>query len=318
MHKPVLLSEALDDIVAIHPEWVLDLTLGGGGYTRYLLENSSNSKVMAFDVDAEAIERAKAEFKEEIAKGRLILVHQNYSEFTNELEARSIPKVDGIVADLGFSSFQMDTPERGFSFMRAGPLDMRLNQESELTAQEIVNSWPEHNLADILKRFGEERLAKKIASKITEARNESEITTTEQLAKIVESAVPAKLRKESSIHPATKTFQALRIQVNDELQHLSQVLEGIPERLNEGGIASIVSFHSLEDRLVKQKFQFLTEQCICVDRPMPCERCYKPPAIKVHRKLITPSEKEVSDNPRSRSAKLRIIKRTEYPILDPR
>ncbi len=318
MHIPVLMKEALDPIIAAQPKRVVDLTLGGGGYTRYLVESSYFIQVYAFDCDSEAIARARSEFSEFIDAGRVVLVHGNYSEIAEKLAELGVEKVDGIVADLGFSSWQMDTAERGFSFMNNGPLDMRLNKESPLTAHEIVNSWPENKIMGILKQFGEERNSKRITQRITEARIASEISTTAELASIVENAIPAKLRREMTSHPATKTFQALRIQVNEELLHLKGMLNSIPALLQPNGVASIVSFHSLEDRLVKQAFRFLTEKCICDDRPIQCERCYKPPAQKVYRQLVLPSEDEIAANPRSRSAKLRVISRTDHPLIDPR
>ncbi len=318
MHKPVLLHEALDEITRIGPRVVLDLTLGGGGYTRYLLERVPEASVIAFDCDKDAINRAKSEFKSAISSGRLSLVHANYSRLAEKLDEFEIKQVDAIVADLGFSSFQMDLADRGFSFRNSGPLDMRLNKDTELTAHEIVNSWLEKRLAGMIRKFGEDKSANRIAQKITEARNLAKITNTKQLALIVEDAIPVKLKANMQIHPATKTFQALRIQVNDELLHLTEMLEASPSFLREGGVLSIVSFHSLEDRLVKQRFRMLTEQCICENRPVACERCYKPPAKKVNRQIIIPSIDEISENPRSRSARLRMIVRTEHPILDPR
>lgn len=318
MHVPVLMKETLSEIVQISPKIVVDLTLGGGGYTRYLLESLDSTRVIAFDCDADAIARGEKDLASFIEEGRLTLIHANYSDVKTRLQEIGLEKVDAIVADLGFSSYQMDTAERGFSFRNSGPLDMRLNQDLELTAHEIVNEWPENRLAGIIAKFGEDRSAKRIAKKITEARNSGEICSTEQLAKIIEDAIPAKLKAGKQIHPATKTFQAIRIQVNEELLHLSAMLESLPELLNEGGIAAMVSFHSLEDRLVKNAFRWLTEQCICDNRPVACERCYKPPARKVNRQIVSPSAEEISMNPRARSAKLRMIQRTEYPILDPR
>lgn len=314
MHIPVLMHEALAPFLEKSSGVFVDLTLGGGGYSRYLLENVKDSRVIAFDCDAEAIARAQVAFKKHLANGRLQLVHANYSEITPELRKLNVTAVDGIVADLGFSSYQMDQPERGFSFLNDGPLDMRLDTNVVTTAYEIVNSWDESALAGIFRKYGEERLAGRIAKKIAEARIHQEISSTGALARIIKNAVPAKVQQKSSIHPATKCFQAIRIQVNNELGHLEALLPQVPALLKEGGVAAFVSFHSLEDRQIKNFIRRLTDQCICVDSAVACARCYNPPAEKVGKKFQTPSPTEIQINPRSRSAKLRMFRRLNVDL----
>ncbi len=280
-HTSVLYHEALDWL-AVRPGGVyVDATLGGAGHTRGILERGG--RVIAFDQDPEAIARAQA-----LDLPNLTLVQANFRDLVPELEKRSLTPVDGILADLGVSSFHLDDARRGFSYQQEGPLDMRMG-EGALTAAEVVNTYPEEDIADILYRYGEEPRSRRIARFIVENRP---ITTTTQLAEVIRRATGYR----QAGHPARKTFQALRIYVNDELGTLEQLLRGAEPVLKPGGRLVIISFHSLEDRLVKH---FLRDSTLL-----------KP----LTKKPITPSESEQRANPRARSAKMRVAERTDGGI----
>ncbi len=286
-HISVLLKET---IYVINPKdngIYVDMTLGAGGHTKYLLEKSApNGKVIAFDKDSESIENAQKTLKT-VYGDRLILVHSDYSDSLNKLHELDISEVDGIIMDIGVSSYQIDTPDRGFSFLHNGTLDMRMDKESQLTAYDIVNVWDEEDIADILKTYGEERFSKRIARKIVSSRP---ISTTKQLANIVTLAIPKNFYKK--IHPATKTFQALRIVVNNELEYLKKGLICAIEMLKDEGVLCVISFHSLEDRIVKNIFR---------------EYKHKQVLRLINKKPIYPNEEEIQNNRRARSAKLRCV-----------
>lgn len=307
MHVSVLLEESLAPLLGIQGKLYVDCTLGGGGHTAWLLEKLPEARIIAFDKDESMIAKAKERFREQIGAGRLVLLHRDYGQIQESLRELGLKGVDGLIADLGVSSFQLDLAERGFSFMRKGPLDMRMDQSATLTAREIVNHWPQAELERIFFEYGEERWSKKIVRKLLEQRSQEEISDTQTLAHLVESVVPREKGRARAFHPATRVFQALRIAVNDELGNLEKLLAAIPDILNPGGAAAIISFHSLEDRLVKQRFRYLSMDCICPPPIMTCERCHKPPGHLATSKPIVPTEAEETANPRARSAKLRIF-----------
>lgn len=306
MHISVLLQESLAPLIARKGHVYVDCTLGGAGHTAWLLEQLPNARVIAFDKDQSMIEAARLRFPDEVKGGRLSLVHADYGSVGLALRQMSVAGIDGMIADLGVSSFQLDIAERGFSFSKKGPLDMRMNQAAALDAREIVNTWAPQELERIFFTYGEERYSKKIVRKIVEQRSQEPIEDTEALARLIQSAVPRPKGRET-IHPATRVFQALRIAVNGELDSLQNLLEQIPDILNPGGVAAIISFHSLEDRPVKQRFRLLSAACICPPEIMTCARCNHPPGYLVSNKPIVPTEQEESQNPRARSAKLRIF-----------
>ncbi len=305
MHIPVMLDECLEGL-AIDPKGIyVDGTLGNGGHSSAILERlEEGGMLIGFDRDADAIERVKEKLK--AGSGRRVeLVHDNYANMAAQLDRLGIDKVHGLLLDLGVSSFQIDVAERGFSFQQDGPVDMRMDRTSGQTAADLVNTASEQELADMIYRYGEERSSRRIARAIVEARAKMRIETTAQLAGIVERAKGG--RRGRKIHPATQTFQALRMAVNDELASIEQVLEQMVGRVAEGGRIVVLTFHSLEDRLVKQFF----------NRHVPREeslqqggvrRVYEEPPVEwIWKKPLTASEEEQGMNPRSRSAKLRAV-----------
>ncbi len=307
-HIPVLLEASLDPLLANNGTVYLDCTFGGGGHSAYLLARKQVEKVYAIDKDPAAHERAATRFPEEIASGRLIMIEGDYGNVKELMAANSISCVDGVILDAGVSSFQFDDPERGFSFSKSGPLDMRMDTNQPVSAYDIVNRWGQREMEKIFYDYGEEPLGRKIAQRIIEHRSKAEIKTTGELAKII-SDVYGPRGKGRGIHPATKVFQALRIAVNEELEGLEKFLEAIPDILKPGGVVSVISFHSLEDRLVKNRFRFLSAACICPPEIMTCPRCNNPPAESLTKKPVVPSPEEIENNSRSRSAKLRILRR---------
>ena len=306
-HRPVLLAEVLK---ALHPaegETFVDLTFGAGGYSSALLE-AADCKVIAFDRDPDAILHGQAMVKS--FAGRLNLVEAAFSDFAGELEAIGIETVDGVVMDIGVSSMQLDQALRGFSFMRDGPLDMRMAQSGE-TAADVVAKCTADYLADIIYNFGEEQKSRAIGRAIVKARTEAPITTTRQLVAAIERATGPH-RPHLRTHPATKTFQALRIYVNDELGQLADALVAAERVLKPGGRLVIVTFHSLEDRIAKQFFIERTGNVPSTSRHSPGPVSHRTPSFKLlHKGHIGPGEIELADNPRSRSAKLRAATRTD-------
>jgi 16S rRNA (cytosine1402-N4)-methyltransferase len=291
----------------------VDGTLGGGGHTEAILERSEpDGRVLGIDSDAQALEKAENRFAEAVQNGRLVLVHGNFAELARIVdEAGFVSPVNGVLLDLGFSSYQMDDPGRGLSFSADGPLDMRLDQSKELTAADLINNASEQELADIFWRYGDETRSRQIAWRIVRERAHSPITRTSQLARLAAAGVPY---KPGMIHPATRVFQALRIAVNSELEHLEVALPQIVEVLRgektddiggDRGRMVIISFHSLEDRLVKGFMRREAMDCICPPGVPVCVCNHKASLRILTPKPVTPTKQEVLNNPRARSAKLR-------------
>lgn len=307
-HVPVLLSPILDAVSPVSGRW-LDGTFGAGGYTRALLDAGA-SHVYAIDRDPEVFERAKA-WADDYGD-RLILIEGTFGQLDVLAEKHGAIPLDGVVLDIGVSSMQLDQAERGFSFIQDGPLDMRMSQDG-MTAADVVNTVEESDLADILYLYGEERASRRIARRIVEARKTSPFETTKQLSDVVEGALPR--AKPGQVHPATRSFQALRIVVNDELGELVRGLVAAEAVLGEGGILAVVTFHSLEDRIVKRFIQARSEQARG-NRYAPEMAATVPQFQKISKKAIGPTQQELEDNPRSRSAKLRLARRTNAPSGD--
>ena len=304
-HFPVMLDETVSAL-DIKPDGIyVDCTLGGAGHTKEILSRlSQNGRVIGIDRDASALENAKNTVKDE----RLIPVHDNFCNIAYILSSLGYEAVDGIIADLGVSSHQLDTASRGFSYMQDAPLDMRMDTSAALTAYDVVNNYSERELARILDIYGEERFASRIASRILAAREAEPIKTTLGRASVIESAIPAKFRHEGG-HPAKRSFQAIRIEVNGELDCIPKLIdEGIP-KLRSGGRMAVITFHSLEDRLVKNAFRTLENPCTC-PKDIPVCVCGKKPVVRViTRKPILPGARELEINTRSHSAKLRVCEK---------
>ncbi|OPY90015.1 MAG: Ribosomal RNA small subunit methyltransferase H [Syntrophus sp. PtaU1.Bin208] len=306
-HEPVLLEEAVASLNCRSGGVYVDGTVGGGGHAALILERSApDGFLLGMDVDKEALEAAE---KRLMAFGRRKeLVKANYVDMREVLTEHNIPEVDGILLDLGVSSHQLDTAQRGFSFLQDAPLDMRMDPESGRSAYDVVNACSERELKEIIRQYGEEIMAGRIARAIAAKRKEARILTTTQLAAIVASALPVSARHKK-IHPATRTFQALRIYVNNELANLYRAIQNGADCLKPGGRFSIISFHSLEDGIVKNSFRSLEKGCIC-PTDMPFCSCGQSPRLKVvSRKPVSPSSEEVAANPRARSARLRTAER---------
>jgi 16S rRNA (cytosine1402-N4)-methyltransferase len=308
IHKPVLLKEVMEGLNLKVGDTVVDATLGGGGHSRAILEKiGKKGKLIAIDWDAKALES----FQKSLLVGQskvVSLVQNNFAKLNNILGGLQIKKAAAILADLGFSSDQLEDENRGLSFQKDGPLDMRLDPGNKLPAWEIVNQYPAYDLEKIIRELGEERFAGKIARKIVERRKKKRILTTGELVDLIVETVPGK-RFFQRIHPATKTFQALRIEVNQELANLKSFIPQAIDNLAPGGRLAIISFHSLEDRIVKNIFRENARGCICPKSFPECV-CQREAKIKIiTRKPIVPTEEEVSDNPRSRSAKLRVVEK---------
>lgn len=304
-HVSVLLYETVDSLNIKEDGIYVDCTLGGAGHTSLILSKlGENGRVIGIDRDDDALNNAK----EKINDPRLITVKDNFENIKSAVLGAGYSRVDGILMDLGVSSHQLDIAERGFSYIKDAPLDMRMDQTAPLTAYDVVNNYPERELVRILRDYGEERFAPKIASRICTARNASPIATTLELADIIASAIPAKFRYDGG-NPAKRSFQAIRIEVNGELDCIPKAIEEGAEMLNVGGRMSIISFHSLEDRLVKTGFQKLERPCTCPS-DFPVCVCGKKQSVKIiTKKPILPSEEEIQNNSRSHSAKLRVCER---------
>ena len=302
-HVSVLLNETLEGL-AIKPDGTyVDCTLGGGGHSHAIGERlSTEGMIIGLDQDVAALEAASRRLSDLSCQVKVI--QTNFSNLKNALQGAGINKVDGFVFDLGVSSHQLDTADRGFSYMQDGPLDMRMNQSGTLTAETIVNTYSGEDLYRIIWDYGEERWAKRIVQFILEAREEAPIMTTFQLVDIIKRAIPAKARQDGP-HPAKRTFQALRIEVNQELQILHDAFVDAVSMLQPGGRIAVITFHSLEDRITKQTFKELAQGCTCPPN-LPVCVCHHVPLVKAKNKAIEPSQKEVEENPRSRSAKLRV------------
>lgn len=307
IHQSVLLEETVELISSIEKGIIVDCTLGMGGHSEYLLENFPKLKVIGIDQDENALVIAKKRL--ERFGERFISFHANFSEIENVLAKAEVKKVEGIIADLGVSSLQLDSETRGFSFRFDAPLDMRMNQDSdEETAADLLETLTEFEIAKIIYEYGEEKFSRRIARRIVEKRNLGKTpSTTKELADLVWQAVPR--NKKDKIHPATKTFQALRIAVNHELEILESFIVTAIEKLNEKGRLAIISFHSLEDRIVKRTLQKLSGKCECSPK-LPVCLCGAEKKIEIlTRKPIVPKDIEIEKNPRARSAKLRACQR---------
>lgn len=303
-HIPVLFEETMEGL-AVKPDGVyVDGTAGGGGHSAGILQRlSEEGRLYCIDQDPDAIAAVTKRFRK---NENVTVIQGNFGDMETLLKGRGVESADGILLDIGVSSYQLDTPERGFSFHEDAPLDMRMSMQGA-TAADLVNSLPVAEIARILSRYGEEKYAMSIARGIERARKEAPILTTVQLAEIIKSCVPQKVRREG--HPARKSFQALRIAVNGELDRLEQGLEGAFNMLRSGGRLAVITFHSLEDRIVKQKFADWCRGCTC-PKDFPVCVCNNRPKVRlVNKKPIEASEKELSENQRSRSAKLRICEK---------
>lgn len=304
-HAPVLLGECLDGLAVKPGGRYIDGTLGGGGHTQAILARSApDGRVLGLDADPAAIRRVGERLAEPMAQGRLFLTHTHFAEMTAAAVDLSFPPVDGVLLDLGLSSFQLETPERGFSFGQDGPLDMRFDPTQGESAQEMLDRLDEREIADIIYRYGEERMSRAIARAIVA---QQPIRTTAQLAALVEKAVGG--RRGQRIHPATRTFQALRIAVNDELGQLEQVLGQALDLLVSGGRLAVISFHSLEDRIVKVWMREESQDFVLDPTFIYGRREREPRLSLVTKKPIVPDADEIARNPRSRSAKLRIAEK---------
>ena len=304
-HIPVLLNECIEGL-DIRPDGIYaDLTAGGGGHSSAIAAKlSDKGRLIAFDRDPDAVKAASARLAE---YSNAMVVHSNYSDLRSVLDDLGIDKVDGILMDLGVSSHQLDEGSRGFSYHSDAPLDMRMSQTG-MSAADIVNNFSERELADIIFEYGEEKFSRRIASNIIKQREIAPIETTLQLADIIRASVPQKARREKN--PCKKTFQAIRIAVNGELDHLSKGLDEAFYRLKPQGRLAVITFHSLEDRLVKQRFAGWCKGCICPPDFPQCVCGRKPQGKLVNRKPIEANEQELESNNRSRRAKLRIIERS--------
>ena len=303
-HYTVMAHEAVDALQCESGKIYVDATLGGGGHSELILQKiQPDGRLIAFDIDADAIDYASERLKN---YKNLTIVKESYSNIKKVLQDLDIKEITGgIVFDLGASYHQLTKQERGFSFMKDAPLDMRFNQDSDFSAYDVINGYSEDDLIRIISEYGEERFTKRIVKNIIDSRKLKNIETTGELAQIITNAVP---KTKEKIHPATRTFQAIRIEVNHELQNIKNTLNEVLTLLSVGAIISVISFHSLEDRLVKQCFKYYSAKCRCKPTDPVCH-C-KPPMLElINKKPITATEEEISVNPPSRSAKLRVAKK---------
>ena len=305
-HYSVMLSETVDALVVKDGGIYADGTLGGGGHSYEILSRKENIRLIGIDQDKDALAAASerlAEFGD-----RVTYVNSNFKNISSVLDELEIDELDGMVLDLGVSSYQLDNEERGFSYMKSAPLDMRMNQSAPLSAYNVVNEYTQEELTDIFYRYGEENWSKRVAQFICERRKEAPIETTGELSEIIKAAIPKGARKDE-LHPEKRIFQAIRIEVNGELEILKGAVCDIVRRLKKGGRLAIITFHSLEDRIIKQVFADLAKGCTC-PASFPVCVCGKKPEIKViTRKPILPSGNELAENSRSKSAKLRVCEK---------
>ena len=306
VHRSVLLLPTVEAL-AVRPDGIyLDGTLGGAGHSYEIASRLTTGRLIGLDRDETALAAAGARLAP--FAGRVTLVHSNFADLAQVLDSLDIPAVDGMLFDLGVSSPQLDDAERGFSYMQDAPLDMRMDRTAGLTAYEVVNTWPEAELKRILYTYGEERYAPRIAAAIAARRAERPIATTLELADLIRSAMPAQALREKQ-HPAKRSFQAIRIAVNDELGAVERMLASAIDRLNPGGRLAVITFHSLEDRIVKTAFQEAARGCTC-PKDFPVCVCGKKPKVKlITRHPIVADEAELAENPRARSAKLRVAEK---------
>ena len=305
-HVSVLLAESVDGL-DINPDGIyVDGTMGGGGHSSEVLKRLDSGKLIGFDRDETAIGVCRERLSD--YSGKVEFVNRNFFEIKNVLAELGIEKINGAILDLGVSSHQLDTAERGFSYQHDAPLDMRMNVKDSLTAKEVVNTYKEEKLADIIFRYGEDRWAKRIAEFIVKERQTEEIKTTGRLVEIIKKAVPKGARQDGP-HPAKRTFQAIRIEVNGELAGLEQAIRDFIDVLAPGGRLSVITFHSLEDRIVKTVYQEAAKGCTCPPELPVCVCGKKPLGKVITRKAISASEAELENNPRARSAHLRIFQK---------
>ena len=309
-HRPVLLDECIENL-KIRPDGVyLDGTLGRAGHSREIAKRLTTGRLICVDRDDAALEAAKERLADWM--DRVTLVHSNFDQVGDIVADLGLPGVDGMLFDLGVSSPQLDDGARGFSYMADAPLDMRMDRSEGLTAADVVNTWPQEELKRILFQYGEERYAPLIAAAIVRRRQEKPIGTTLELVDVIKSAMPGKALKEKQ-HPAKRSFQAIRIAVNDELASVERMLKGAVPKLKRGGRLAVITFHSLEDRIVKSGLAEFAKGCTCPP-DFPVCVCGKTPDVKlINKKPILPTEREVEENPRARSAKLRVAEKLKDP-----
>lgn len=305
-HTTVLLHEMIDSVLTDPHGIYVDCTLGGGGHSLALSEKlAPDALLIGIDQDQEAIDAASARLKETAC--RHLFVRDNFSHMADILSSLDIDRVDGFIFDLGVSSHQLDDGERGFSYMNNGKLDMRMDQRNPLTAHEIVNTYSEEELSRVIWEYGEERWARRIARFIVDFRKEKPIETTEDLVKVIKAAIPAHARRNGP-HPAKRTFQAIRIEVNNELGILKDTMEVCVNHLKPGGRLGVITFQSLEDRIIKKAFREMERDCICPP-DIPVCICHHHRTVKSLGRPIKPSAEEIEENPRARSAVLRVVER---------
>ncbi len=306
-HKSVLLEKSIDAL-RIKPDGIyVDGTLGGGGHSFEICRRlSDKGRLIGIDQDGAAIQAASRRLGE--FQDRVTIVRSNFCEMRGELGKLGITSVDGVILDLGVSSYQLDTADRGFTYREDAPLDMRMDQRQDKTARDIVNGYEERELYRIIRDYGEEKFAKNIAKHIVAARKEKTLETTGELIHVIKAAIPMKVRAVGG-HPAKRTFQAIRIELNRELDVLQEALDEIVELLNDKGRICVITFHSLEDRIVKNKFREWENPCVCPKEFPVCVCGRKPKGRVVTRKPILPDEQELEENPRAKSSKLRVFER---------
>ena len=305
-HETVLLRESVNAILTDPAGIYVDCTLGGGGHSAELLSKMEpGGMLVGIDRDLAAVAAGKARLVSDTVQVRI--VRGNFAELERVLAELGINQVNGFLFDLGVSSHQLDLPERGFSYMKSGPLDMRMDLTQGISALEVVNGYTEEELARVIFEYGEERWARRIAKFIVEARNRKPLQTTTDLVEVIAAAIPSAARRQGP-HPAKRTFQAIRIEVNGELTLLEGALRAAVEHLLPGGRIGVISFHSLEDRIVKTVFNSLLGRCTCPAK-IPVCICNPKPVLKLHGKALLPSEAEIEHNPRARSAKLRVAEK---------
>jgi S-adenosyl-methyltransferase mraW len=304
-HKSVLLHETVDMINIKKGGIYVDATFGGGGHSRYMLSKEDDMSLYVFDQDIYAIDNGRNNFAND---NRIHFVNTNFVNVKSALQDMGIYEIDGIIADLGVSSYQLDTAKRGFSYMKDAPLDMRMDTGSSLTARDIVNTYSRDELKRIIRLYSEEKWADKIATIIVETREKTPINTTFELVNVIERAIPKKLRDKNK-HPAKRTFQAIRIETNNELGILEKFVNDAFDMLKIGGRMSIITFHSLEDRLIKNIYKNLVGGCICPSEFPVCMCGRTEKARIITKKPIIPTDEELQENARARSAKLRVIEK---------
>ena len=310
-HIPVLLKESIDGLNIKKDGIYVDATLGGGGHSEEILKKleGGNGKLIAIDQDEDAINNALVKLQKYIDNKKVVIVKNNFENIDKVLDEYGIDKIDGIIFDLGVSSFQFDEGSRGFSYNYDAKLDMRMDKENLLTCEKLVNEFSENEIYKIIRDYGEEKFAKNIAKHICEYRRNKNIETTFELVDIIKASIPAAIRNgKDKKNPAKKTFQALRIYINRELEVIENALDKVVNRLNIGGRISVITFHSLEDKLVKDKFKLFENPCTC-PKGYPCVCGKKPYGKIINKHVVIPTDEELKNNRRSHSAKLRIFER---------